>query len=137
MSTLLFGLLLIPTLLFAQNEQANSSLNGSDLDQLVEASRTLYAAQSMNVGYDFYNNNTRQFRIVVKNATNWLDNLEKTPIHILMIQDAVELSIADKDEDFTKLILQFTNNHDADLLAKEISMIQGVWLVEVSPKKAS
>lgn len=136
MFRLILGLLLSPVLLFAQFESLSLTAEQSSA-KLIEASKNLYAVQDVNMGYDFYNRNNRQFRIIVKNSTNWLQDLSNTPIHILMMQDAVNLSVSSKDDDYTKITLNYTNNHDINTLAKELSMIQGVWLVEVTTNKQS
>ena len=137
MFRLILVLIFLPTILLSQIDQSNYCAGSFNTGQLMEASINIYSTQQMHIGYDFYYSNSDQFSILVENEVSWLNNLTNTPIHILMVQDAIELSIADNDEDYTRLILHFTNNHNMDLLAKEISMINGVWLVEVSPNKES
>jgi hypothetical protein len=97
------------------------------------------AASAVIYKYDIHalgSTNTSNIRLVVDKGADWVNDLEKTPIHKAFPNKKIfEIKEGESTADFTVLELTGKQPLNMKYLANEVSIVNDVWMVEIPVEK--
>lgn len=74
---------------------------------------------------------TTRLRIIVDQSADWLQHLEQTPIHQVILSEKFSLTLVEATEQYSILELFSEEDMNMKFIASELSVLNQIWMVEM------